>query len=75
MIKKIKKDYKRKLAKDIKIFLKKKKKKNQQYGHERYKNLSKGEKINKLAEYRKKQNKKKHFIIITRKYFNLKCCL
>ena len=75
MIKKIKKDYKRKLAKDIKIFLKKKKKKNQQYGHERYKNLSKGEKKNKLAEYRKKQNKKKHFIIITRKYFNLKSCL
>ena len=36
--------------KDIKIFLKKIKK--QQYGHERYKNLSKDEKQN-LVEYRK----------------------
>ena len=41
---------KKKLVKDIKIFLKKIKK--QQYGHERYKNLSKDEKQN-LVEYRK----------------------
>ena len=41
---------KKKLVKDIKIFLKKIKK--QQYGHERYKNLSKDEKRN-LVEYRK----------------------
>ena len=58
MIKKIKKDYKRKLTKDIKIFLKKKKKKNQQYGHERYKNLSKGEKkINWLSIEKNKTRK------------------
>ena len=36
----------------IKIFLKKKKKKKQQYGSERYKNLSEDEK-NKLVEYKK----------------------
>ena len=40
IIKKIKKDYKRKLMKDTKIFLKKKKKKTQQYGCKPYKNLS-----------------------------------
>ena len=39
----------KKLVKDIKIFVKKKKKKKQQYGHERYKNLSEGEKINWLS--------------------------
>ena len=38
----IKKDYKKKFVKDIKIFLKKKKK--QQYGRERYKNLLEDEK-------------------------------
>ena len=38
--------------KDIKVFLKKKKKE-RQYGRERYKNLSEDEK-NKLVEYRKK---------------------
>ena len=47
------KDYKKKLLKDIKIFLKKKRNKNRQYGHERYKNLSEI-KENKLVEYRKK---------------------
>ena len=41
----------KKLVKDIKTFLKKKKK--QQHGRERYKNLSEGEKNN-LVEYRKK---------------------
>ena len=49
----IKKDYKNKLAKDIKLFIRKKKKKKQQYGHERYKNLPKEEK-RKLVEYSKK---------------------
>ena len=53
IIKKIKKERKRKLVKDIKIFLKKKKKKKRQYGLECYKNLSDDEK-QKLIEYRKK---------------------
>ena len=52
IIKEIKKDYKRKLVKDIKIFLKKNKKKKREYGGERYKNISK-ERKNELAEYRK----------------------
>ena len=39
--------------KDIKVLRKKKKVKKQQYGHERYKNLSEGEK-QKLIDYRKK---------------------
>ena len=47
------KDYKKKLLKDIKIFLKKKSNKNRQCGRERYKNLSEIKK-NKLVEYRKK---------------------
>ena len=42
-----------KLVKDIKIFLKKKKKTNQQYGCERDKNLSEDE-IQKPVEHRKK---------------------
>ena len=42
----------KKLVKDIKVFLRKKKEKKQQYGRERYKNLSEDEKQN-LAEYRK----------------------
>ena len=41
--------------KDIKVFLKKKKKK-RQYGRERYKNLSEDEK-NKLVEYKKNNNR------------------
>ena len=51
IIKKIKKDYKRKLVRDIKDFLKK-----WQYGGERYKNLSEDEK-EKLVEYRKKYHR------------------
>ena len=39
--------------KDIEIFLLEQKEKKQQYGHERYKNLSEYEK-EKLVEYRKK---------------------
>ena len=46
------KTVKKKLAKDIKIYLKKRKKKKQDYGSERYKNLSKDEK-QKPVEYRK----------------------
>ena len=46
------KTVKKKLAKDIKIYLKKKKKKKQEYGRERYKNLSKDGK-QKSVEYRK----------------------
>ena len=46
------KTVKKKLAKDIKIYLKKKKKKKQDYGRERYKNLSKDGK-QKSVEYRK----------------------
>ena len=49
----MKKDYKKRLGKDIKIFLKKKKKKKQQYGFERDKSLSEDKK-QKLVEYRKK---------------------
>ena len=49
---------KKKLVKDIKIFLKKKKKKKQQYGRERYKNLSEDEK-DKVVENRKKYYKMK----------------
>ena len=47
---------KKNLAKDIKIFLKKKKEKKRQYCRERYKNLSKDEK-QKLVEHRKKYYK------------------
>ena len=46
----------KRLVKDIKIFVKKKKKKKQQYGHERYKNLSEGEKINWLSIEKKFQS-------------------
>ena len=42
----------KKLMKDIKIFLKKKKNKKRQYGRERYKNLLEDEK-QKLVDYRK----------------------
>ena len=42
-----------KLVKNIKIFLRKKKKKNPEYSHERYKNLSEDEE-QKLVEYREK---------------------
>ena len=48
IVKKIKKDFKRKPMKDIKI----KKEEKQQYGRECYKNLSEDEK-QKLVEYRK----------------------
>ena len=43
----------KKLVKDIKIFLKKKKEKKRQYRRERYKNIS-GDEKQKLVEYRKK---------------------
>ena len=46
IIKKIKEDYKKKLVKDIKIFLREKKKKTQQYSRERYKNVLEDKKIN-----------------------------
>ena len=46
IIKKIKEDYEKKLVKDIKIFLRKKKKKKQQYSRERYKNVVADKKIN-----------------------------
>ena len=51
-----KKRLQKKLIKDTKIFPKKKKEKKQQYGRERYKNLSKNEK-QKLVEYRKKYHR------------------
>ena len=63
IIKKIKKDYKKKLVKDIKIFLKKKKKKKRQYGCERYKSLSEEEK-EKLVEYRKKFYRMRKIVIL-----------
>ena len=52
MYKIIKNDYKKKLVKDINVFLRKKKKKKQQYGREWYKNLPEDKK-QKLAECRK----------------------
>ena len=52
----IKKDYKRKLVKNIEVSLKKEKKKKWQYGSEQYKNLPE-DKEQKLAEYRKKYYK------------------
>ena len=55
--------------KDIKIFLKKKKK-NEEYGCERYKIIQKM-KNKSLLSIEKKQNEKNYFIIILRKYFNL----
>ena len=39
---------------DIKIFLNRKKKKNWQYGHKLYKNLSEDKKKQKLVRYKKK---------------------
>ena len=57
-----KKRLQKKLVKDIKIFLKKKKKK-QQYGCERYKNLSE-EKKQKLVEYRKKYYRMRKNVIL-----------
>ena len=62
----------KKLAKDIKNLIKKKKKKKWQFGHERYKNLSEHEK-QKLVESRKKyyRMRKKCYIIIIRSYFDL----
>ena len=44
--------------KDIKVFVRNKKKKKREYGHERYKNLAEDEK-QKLTEYRKKYYKMK----------------
>ena len=66
-----KKTSKKKLVKDIKIFLKTKRKKKRQYGRESYK-IANVEK-QKLVEYRKKyyRIRKKHFIIIMKKYFDL----
>ena len=56
IIKIIKKRLQEKLVKDINVFLRKKKKKKEQYGSERYKTLPEGEK-QKLVEYRKKYYK------------------
>ena len=71
IIKIMKKVCKKKLVKDIQIFLKKKKKK-QIYGCEQNKNLPEDEK-QKLVVYRKKmlQNEKKHLTIIIINYFHL----
>ena len=44
IIKKIKKDYKKSSSKISKSFQRRKRKQNQQYGQERYKNLLEGEK-------------------------------
>ena len=53
----------KKLAKDIKIFLKKKKKKKRQNGREHYRNFSEDEK-NKLVEYRKKYFKMRKSVLL-----------
>ena len=49
--------------KDIKIFLKKKKKKKGKYGRERYKNLLEDEK-QKLAECRKKYHRARKNVLL-----------
>ena len=54
--------------KDIKVFVKKRKKKKQQYGCERCKNLSEDEKINWLG-MEKNIIEKKRFILINKKVF------
>ena len=56
----------RNACKDIKIFLKKKEKKNQEYDSKRYKNLSEDEKNCLIKEINITQNEKKHFIITVR---------
>ena len=50
--------------KDVKVFHRKKKKIEQQYGHEQYKNLPKDEN-QRLIEYRILQNEKKCLTIIS----------
>ena len=55
----IKKDFKKRLAKDIKDLLRKKKKKKWQYGHEKYTNLAKDE-IQKLVECKRRCKMKKN---------------
>ena len=67
-----------KVLNDIEICLKKKNKKNRQYGRERYHNLSEDGKNklveyrkNKLVEYRKNTMEKIRFIINIIKYFSL----
>ena len=62
IIKKIKKYYKKKLVKDIKIFLKKENRM-QQYGREHYKNLSEDKK-HKLVGYRKAYNRMSENILL-----------
>ena len=57
IIEKTKKTFKKNLLKNNKIFLKKKKKTKQQYGSERYKNISENEK-QKLVDYRKRYYEK-----------------
>ena len=63
------------LVKDIKAFLKKKKKKSkQQYGRKRYRNVSEDKKQN-LVEYRKEKNykmRKKYLITTIRKIFSFR---
>ena len=53
-----KKGYQKKLVKDIKVFLNKKKEKKQQYGHKLFKNLS--DEKQKLVEYKKKYKMRKN---------------
>ena len=53
----------KKLVKDIKVLLKKKKKKSDIYGHERCKNLPEDEK-QKLVEYRKKYSEMRKNILL-----------
>ena len=57
---------KEKLMKNIKIFLKKKKEKKQQYGCERYKNLSEDKKIKWLSK------EKKYYKMTKTLYYNYK---
>ena len=63
MAKKIKKDYKKKLVKDIKIFVKRKKKNQRQYGCERYKNLLEEEKQKRVSNRKKYYRMRKNVIL------------
>ena len=71
IIKKIKKDYKKKACERYKNLSKEEKEKKRQYGCERYKNLSEDEK-QKLVEYRKKYYRMRKIVFIILKNNDLK---
>ena len=66
----MKEDYKKELMKDIKIFLRKKKKKKQYDGRKSYKNLSEDEK-QKLVDYREKYYRMRKNVLLQLKKSSL----